>query len=468
MSIIQDIKIGGSFEKALAKAKAEGNPVLYSAVQKVSRLNPLSFYSKGFSLYNGERFYWKDKENTTQIAGLGSTYMLRNDSEDHRYTSIENEWKRLIENAVIESEGEIPGTGPLLFGGFSFDPSVQRSEEWTDFSHGIFQLPTFMLTLIGEECYLTTNILCTSQDDEGLLDIIDKKQRELFEQLQERDSKLDLLKASEIAPEEWKAALEEVVSQLKAGKMDKVVLARKMQMTFKDKPCSDEVIQNLWDEQRDSFIFSFEVANSCFLGASPERLVKKEGAEILSTCLAGSIARGTNPKEDQELGVSLLQDEKNRHEHNLVVEMIRDVLHQYCSDVQMPNEPALMKVRDIQHLYTPVKGKAEKGTSILKFVSQLHPTPALGGVPREKAMETIKHAENMDRGLYAAPMGWMDSYGNGEFAVAIRSGLIYKDEAYLFAGCGVVANSTAESEYRETQIKFKPMFRALGGNTDGL
>ena len=134
----------------------------------------------------------------------------------------------------------------------------------------------------------------------------------------------------------------------------------------------------------------------------------------------------------------------------------------------MPDEPVLMKVRDIQHLYTPVKGKSDKHTSILKFVEQLHPTPALGGVPRDKAMMTIKQAENMDRGLYAAPMGWMDSYGNGEFAVSIRSGLIHKDQAYLFSGCGVVADSTAESEYRETQIKFKPMFRALGGNTDGL
>ncbi|WP_409251753.1 isochorismate synthase MenF [Bacillus sp. SCS-153A] len=468
MSIIQDIKIGGSFEKALTKAKAEGIPVLYSAVQKVSHVDPLSFYTKGFSLYHGERFFWKDKENTIQIAGLGSTYMLRNDSENSRYTSIEKEWKRLTENAVVEADGEIAGTGPLLFGGFSFDPSVPRAKEWSDFSHGIFQMPTFMLTVREGDCYLTTNILCTAQDDEGLLDIMHKKQRELFEEVQGRRSGLHLLQATEIAPEEWKSALEEVVSQLKAGEMEKVVLARKMLMNFKNKPHSDEVIHNLWNEQRDSFIFSLEVANSCFLGASPERLVKKEGTEILSTCLAGSIGRDTDSEEDYKLGQNLLHDDKNRYEHNLVVEMIKSVLDQHCSEVQMPKEPVLMKVRDIQHLYTPVKGKVEKEISILNFVSQLHPTPALGGVPRDKAMRTIKQAENMDRGLYAAPIGWMDSYGNGEFAVAIRSGLIHKDEAYLFSGCGVVADSTPESEYRETQIKFRPMFRALGGNTDGL
>ncbi|MGM0847309.1 MAG: isochorismate synthase [Bacillota bacterium] len=468
MSIIQDVKIGRSFDKALAKAKAEEIPVLYSAVQKVSHVNPLSFYTKGSSLYNGERFFWKDKENNTVIAGLGSTYMVRSDSEDNRYISIENEWKRLIGDAVIESDKEIAGTGPLLFGGFSFDPSVKRSKEWSDFSHGIFQMPTFMLTVTGHDCYLTTNILCTPQDDEGLLDIIEKKQEELLEQNGISSSKLNLLEAVEIAPEEWKTALEDVVSQLKNRDMEKVVLARKMLMSFKDRPHSDEVIQNLWNEQQDSFIFSLEVANSCFLGASPERLVKKAGDEILSTCLAGSIARGSTPEEDYILGESLLQDEKNLYEHNLVVEMIREVLQQYCEEVEMANEPVLMKVRDIQHLFTPVKGKARRDTSILKFIAQLHPTPALGGVPREMAMSTIKHAEKMDRGLYAAPMGWMDSYGNGEFAVAIRSGLIHKDEAYLFSGCGVVADSTADSEYRETQIKFKPMFRALGGNTDGL
>ncbi|WP_456273571.1 isochorismate synthase [Bacillus sp. AK031] len=468
MSIIQEIKIGGSFSKALAKAKAEGIPVLYSAVRKISHVNPLSFYTKGSSIYHGERFFWKDKESDTQIAGIGSTYMFRNDSEDNRYISIEKEWKRLIEHAEIEAEEEVAGTGPLLFGGFSFDPSVPRAKEWSDFSHGIFQMPTFMLTLTGEGCYLTTNILCTSQDDEGLLSIIERKQQELFEQDQPNRFNLALQGAEEVAPDDWKAALEEVVDQLKGGEMEKVVLARKMLMSFKERPHSDQVIHNLWNEQQESFIFSFEVANSCFLGASPERLVKKEGSEILSTCLAGSIARGKNSEEDRKLGRSLLNDEKNLHEHKLVVEMIRDVISEYCTDVHMPDEPVLMKVRDIQHLFTPVKGECDNETSILKFVGQLHPTPALGGVPRDKAMKTIKQAEKMDRGLYAAPMGWMDSYGNGEFAVSIRSGLIHKDKAYLYSGCGVVADSTAASEYRETQIKFKPMFRALGGNTDGL
>jgi menaquinone-specific isochorismate synthase len=123
----------------------------------------------------------------------------------------------------------------------------------------------------------------------------------------------------------------------------------------------------------------------------------------------------------------------------------------------------LMKMKYIQHLYTPVIGRNREGTSLLHLVDRLHPTPALGGLPKQAAIEKIREIEQLDRGLYAAPVGWMDHQGNGEFAVAIRSGLIQGNEASLFAGCGIVADSNADSEYKETSIKFRPMLTALGG-----
>ena len=122
-----------------------------------------------------------------------------------------------------------------------------------------------------------------------------------------------------------------------------------------------------------------------------------------------------------------------------------------------------MKIRDIQHLYTPVEGHLKNGATILQLVKTLHPTPALGGVPRMKAMEVIRKYEPMNRGLYAAPIGWLDANGNGEFAVAIRSALLHQDKAYLYAGGGIVADSQPQSEYEETLVKFRPMIRALGG-----
>ena len=147
--------------------------------------------------------------------------------------------------------------------------------------------------------------------------------------------------------------------------------------------------------------------------------------------------------------------------------MITDVFKQYCEDVKVPKFPKLMKIRDIQHLFTPVEGSLQKGQGLLQLVKDLHPTPALGGEPRKDAMEIIRMVEQMNRGYYAAPVGWIDAEGNGEFAVAIRSALLNKQKAYLYAGGGIVADSDPISEYAETLVKFRPMLRTLGGKLNG-
>ena len=143
--------------------------------------------------------------------------------------------------------------------------------------------------------------------------------------------------------------------------------------------------------------------------------------------------------------------------------MIERAMNEVCAEVIVPSEPVLLKMRHIQHLYTPVRAKVHDDVSIFSLVERLHPTPALGGFPKEKAVQTIREIEPLDRGWYAAPIGWVDAKGNGEFAVAIRSALLHDHEAHLFAGCGIVAHSNPRSEYEETNVKFKPMLLALEG-----
>ena len=146
--------------------------------------------------------------------------------------------------------------------------------------------------------------------------------------------------------------------------------------------------------------------------------------------------------------------------------MIAKTFERNCLVLTVPKQPKLLKIRDIQHLYTPVEGKLKDEATILQLAKNLHPTPALGGVPRSAAMELIRQYEPMNRGLYAAPIGWVDADGNGEFAVAIRSAMLLKNQAFLYAGGGIVSDSEAQSEYEETLVKFRPMLRALGGNLD--
>lgn len=183
----------------------------------------------------------------------------------------------------------------------------------------------------------------------------------------------------------------------------------------------------------------------------------------MSTCLAGSIKRGENQQEDDRLGKELLHDEKNLAEHDFVVKMIHDSFLSSCSDVKKPAGPQLYKTKSVQHLYTPITGHLKTSASLFDLIEKLHPTPALGGAPQQKAVEVIADIEPMTRGWYAAPIGWMDGRENGEFVVAIRSGLIEGKSARLFAGCGIVEDSDPQSEYEETQIKLKPMISALGG-----
>jgi menaquinone-specific isochorismate synthase len=319
---------------------------------------------------------------------------------------------------------------------------------------------------VGKQAYLTTNLLCSPDDSEKLfIDMINEREAFLFESLDGNGLGANsLVMQREVEPEEWKRTVAEAVQEIKTTDLDKIVLARELRLGFERSIDSGKVLEQLIAEQPLSYIFSLEAGGDCFVGATPERLIKKQGNEVFSTCLAGSMGRGKDEQEDVCLGEELLHDEKNLQEHQYVVSMISNAFDSVCEKVVVPARPTLMKNRHIQHLYTPVRGISNEGVTIFEFVENLHPTPAMGGLPKEKAVVRIREMEGLERGFYAGPLGWVDTYGNGEFAVGIRSALIQNNEASLFAGCGVVEDSTPESEYRETGIKFNPMLSALGGN----
>ncbi|KAB7706011.1 isochorismate synthase [Bacillus aerolatus] len=459
-----------AFIHSIQEKQNNKQSLLFSYVEKVDRIDSLSFYKSGKALYAGERFFWKDRDGAVEIVGLGNIYTVRSEKIDRsRYTETEEKWNGMIECSSIHNPYDAYGVGPVLFGGFSFDSEQVQEEEWAKFSSAFFYLPEYMLTVYEGECYLTTNLVCPSNELNELIDKLDSQKDWLLTQTDsgEVSENAQLIKIEEKNTEQWKQAVDKAVRHIKSDEeLKKVVLARKIIAGFDKEIAQDQVLQRLIEQQPDSFIFSMEVMKCCFLGASPERLVRKRNEVALSTCLAGSIKRGQTDEEDKELGSELLNDEKNRIEHEYVVQMIKKEMESLCKIVDIPSAPELMKVRDIQHLHTPVTGFTEEDRSILQFVEKLHPTPALGGLPNNKALPVIRQLEEMDRGYYAAPVGWMDYRKNGEFAVAIRSGLLRKQQAFLYAGCGIVADSEAESELAETYIKFRPMLRAIGGAAD--
>lgn len=465
MATIQQTELKDGIHKAIEMARRESTSILVSEIQSIGYIDPFVFFAHGKERYAGERFFWKEASGDKYIVGLGIAKQIESDQTSDRFFHIEREWNENIKKALIFDPYHQPGTGPVAFGGFSFDPLKKRTKLWSKFPHSLFHLPKFMLSVIQGQAYLTTNIVCTGLEAVSLYHEMEQERQALIHSLKKPLTQQPFVLTEQIErePEQWKQTVTQVVNDIKKGSEKKVVLARELRLVFDREVQIETVLQNLLNEQRDSYIFAFESKGDCFIGATPERLVKIENQTVYSTCLAGSIARGANPTEDEELGRQLLHDDKNLGEHQYVVDMIREAIEDTCLEVDIPNRPRLLKLRHIQHLYTPVKAKPKPETSLLKLVERLHPTPALGGAPKMAALLKIREVEGLDRGFYGAPIGWFDYQGNGEFAVAIRSGLLQGNEASLFAGCGVVESSEAEMEYEETKIKFKPMLSALGG-----
>ena len=373
-----------------------------------------------------------------------------------------------MQAALIKEEKD---RAPVLFGGFSFDPKSMKDSEWDGFPSAYFFVPSFQLTSEEGQTYISINLINTTGDAVDEFERLREERDRLIHiaQVNEFEPSLKPTVSSlvEIAKGQYIEAVEDVTKQIKNGNADKVVIARSVKMNFEKEVSSVAALHHISNEQQESYHFGLQKDGQLFFGATPERLIEISNGRAYSACVAGSIHRGKSAVEDRELGKELLTDNKNRAEHNYVVKMISEVFHDYCTDVSMPSEPKLMKIRDIQHLFTPIEGNIEQHTDIFSLVAALHPTPALGGVPTDRSMEIIREQEQMDRGYYAAPIGWTDTEGNGEFAVAIRSALLDGDQAYLYAGGGIVADSKAEKEYEETWVKFRPVLRALGGNLNG-
>lgn len=452
--------------EALQTVKRIAMPILFSHVEAVTNKKPINIYHSSESLYKGERFYWKDPDNELYLAGIGIASKIQSlHNGEKRFKEMKGKWTAIMETAITSGMDSEKGTGPLCFGGFSFNSKdTEPSSDWSQFGSYLFYIPKYLITETKHGTYLTSSIYLHPH-------ISDKEIRQFME---DRDAILSLSESTEKEipaiverqehlVQEWKQAILKSVKDIQKGQMEKIVLARELSLLFEDKIPSHKVLENLMNQQNGSFIFGLESGDDCFIGASPERLVKKEGAIVFSACLAGSTPRSEDAEIDKALGNELLNDDKNRSEHQFVVNMIRKAMEKYCVEINIPNAPVLMKLKNIQHLYTPVNCVSMPGTSVLDFVELLHPTPALGGAPRDVAMEKIERYEGMDRGFYAAPIGWMDIYGNGDFSVGIRSGLLQKNKASLYAGCGIVEKSNPESEYMETKVKFKPMLEALEG-----
>jgi menaquinone-specific isochorismate synthase len=247
------------------------------------------------------------------------------------------------------------------------------------------------------------------------------------------------------------------------GDLVKVVLARAVEVTCQKPIDVERVLRSLDAGYPACILFAFRSCGGVFLGATPERLVRLEDRRVETMALAGSTRRGATPDEDAALVGALLTSPKEQQEHAVVVGEIRAALAPLCQSLEIPAEPSVLSVRNVHHLATPIRGELAGELTVLELVERLHPTPAVGGAPRAAALAFIREHEPLGRGWYAGPVGWVDRFGEGEFAVALRSGLLRGRTAHLYAGCGILADSDPAAEYAESELKLQPLLRALEG-----
>jgi isochorismate synthase len=395
---------------------------------------------------------------------------------------------------------------PLL-GGFAFFDSLTQSDLWRDFPAGRLAVPSILLQEISGDCVLRVTVPVTpgatpaevqvaaamlsyrarwwSEPEAGsaavapfALEAGNPGRRTGFTHLpnpcpsgpspsgpgnpdaDSPDYPFHLHSLPNRA--DWKSSVSVATSLIRGGRIAKVVLAREERVISPLPFSAIGTLARLRDFDPTATIFAMQSGASWFVGATPERLVRLDRGRVDVTCLAGSIGIGDTDEEREALAMQLLASEKDRNEHEIVVESTLAALREVCDLVQRDTgTPRVIVARSVQHLATPVTGRLNAEGQVLDLVARLHPTPAVGGFPRDGALDVIRELESIDRGWYAGPFGWTDLDGAGEFSVAIRSALLRGTTASVFAGCGIVADSDPEAEFVETCLKMRPMLAAL-------
>jgi menaquinone-specific isochorismate synthase len=370
------------------------------------------------------------------LVGWGEAARLTLPAGEDRFAAGEKWLAELFEGAQVWDEVGVPGSGPVAFGSFTFDPASDGS---------VLIVPA---VVIGRRSGVAWQTTISSGGAEALIAATAPV----------NPAEMRWSDGSLSAPE-WAQIVSAAVARIKAGELKKVVLARDLLANASAAIDIRVLLARL--AARSPSCYTFACAG--LVGATPELLIRREGRKVSSLVLAGTMARGGSKADDTALSAALLASAKNAEEHRYSVESVRELLAPLCGELAVDPAPHLLQMADYQHLATSVSGVLARDTSALALAASLHPTAAICGTPTEAALELIRELERMDRGRYSGPVGWVDAHGNGEWGIALRCGEITGSRARLFAGGGIVAGSQPESELAETETKFRPMRRALEG-----
>jgi isochorismate synthase len=416
------------------------------------------------------------------LAALGAAVELKATGRE-RFANVADRWRALAAAAVGDDRAEIDrrgGGGPVAVGGFSFAPDGGSTHAWAGFAPASMVVPEVALrrfarspargrSRAGVQYEVQMTLAALMAPDDTVQERMARLERRLRE-LRERP--LPLLDpaptaraqvASAMPPEHYEAAVARATELIGEGKLEKIVLAREVHAHGAQAHDPAAVLGVLRDAFPGCFCFCVGRGDATLVAASPELLVRREGHRVSTLALAGSTRRSADPAVDDHLGEQLLRDESYREEHAIVARRIERILRPHSVWVAAAPEPELVRIANIQHLATPIRAQLAAPMEALELAGLMHPTPAVGGEPREEAMPLIPALEGLDRGWYAGPVGWTDATGDGEFCVALRCALLRGPVASCYAGNGIVRGSDPAAELAETEIKLQALLPLLAG-----
>jgi menaquinone-specific isochorismate synthase len=416
----------------------------------------------------GERWFCFEQPNRDgyAVAAVGCVRELAAGGPN-RFREVDRAWAETIGAALVDEPIGPPGSGLVAVGGFAFAPEGGDSPAWAGFAPASLVVPEVSLARKNADVWLTINVeLAPDDTTEGALARILRRLGELRElplPLLDPAPAGDYRVSSPMPPSHYEEAVARAVERIRAGDLQKVVLAREVEVHAPIDHDPPAILGVLREAFPSCYVFAVGRGDATFLAASPELLIRREGQRASTVALAGSIRRSADPAVDDHLGEQLLQSAKDREENAIVARRIARTLAPLSVWVTAAPEPALIKVANIQHLGVPIRAQLSEPVGAIGLAELLHPTPAVGGEPSDRASRLIPALEGLDRGWYAGPVGWTDAIGDGEFCVALRSALLRGGFACCYAGCGIVRDSEPSAELAETEIKLQALLPLLAG-----
>ncbi|MEG4230668.1 isochorismate synthase [Microcoleus sp. Pol11C3] len=441
---------------------------IVSISQEIAPVDPLVVLQE-ISEPCQRHFYFEKRDqisgNSFAIAALDSAIHLTVAGSD-RFALAQNFIQSCLARTITIGTERLPFSGPHFFCSFAFfDENVATSSY---FPPGTIFLPKLQITRLKDSCIIVANAIINTDIN---VKIVTEKIWRKFDKIESQKYKINpTASKSSISLKQipvkdsaqFKTSVKSALKLIESQYFSKIVLSQAINVISQTPFSLIDSLNNLRLTYPGCYVFSSSNGKGQnFIGASPERLISIHNNQLSTDALAGSAPRGKSEAEDAKLAQGLLESEKDIREHQVVIDFIVHHLSKLGITPNCSPTPRLLQLSNIQHLWTPITAQIPADIHLLKILAQLHPTPAVAGVPRDIALEQIRRCETCDRSLYAAPIGWIDARGNGEFAVGIRSALIDGDRAILYAGNGIVAGSEPEKELAEIQLKLQPLLNAL-------